>query len=378
MRLIPFPQIQIENYQTDKTSLHFSADGRTIVAVDRFDTWVVGLTWWDLQKQSEIVFPPEDLEYACGAEEDAGYAVDPVISPDHRFLAYVYIERGPEYSLRLVDRTAPKPSKKRAKKKSKKKPKKQSKKREQCLAAIGRENYSNIGVYEAIRFSPDGRFLVAAVVADESQSGIYRWSVEKILRGLYPKSEDHWIAEAEFFSMPNPDINPHSGQGRSLVFSPDGTMLAAGLWSDRVLVWEFPSGRELPPIKLKKRRQANAARLAFHPKTQTLAVADQSIALYDPQTATRKIQLSVNSPVTPRGDRIWRPNVYDIEFHPSGHLLASACGDSLVRWWDGETGIEKETFDWEIGKIKAVAFSPDGCLCGAVGEKGIAVWDVSQ
>jgi WD40 repeat protein len=348
MRFISFSSQKYKD-RGDIVSLHFSPDSRTLAAVERYEEMVY-FSWWDLEKQSDITSYADGMSF--------GYTSDPVLSPDHRFLAYVCDREG--NSLRLVDRTAPK----------------RSKKRERLLTALGRKKHSNIGEYQALQFSPDSHFLVAAVEVDKGQSGIYRWSVNAILRGRGPKSEKHLLADPAFIPTPEPNINFYSGQGRSLVFSADGKILTAGLWGNRVLVWEFPSGRELLPIKLRGRSGSNASRLAFHPKSPILAVANQSVAFYDLHADTR--HLPPDTPVSPRTNRIRSPNAYDIEFHPSGHLLATACGDSLVRFWDGKTGVEKETFDWEIGKVSAVAFSPDGCLCGAVGEKGIAIWDVSQ
>lgn len=364
MRLIPFPSRAGMPWKV--RALQFSPDSRTLVTVERHDTWIVFLSWWDLENQS----PNSELnksDFAGGAHEDAGYAPDPVLSPDHRFLAYALIERGPEYSLRFIDRTAPK----------------KSKKRERLLTALERVNHSSMGEYLAFRFSPDGQYLVAVIAnVEESETrvepGIYRWRVKTILQGRDPKSEDHLLPAPAFIPMPEPNVSQYSGLGRSLVFSPDGSILAAGLWNERILRWEFPSGRELPELPMKKRRDPNAWRLAFSPNGQTLAVADQSITFYDSRTTTQQTVLSADPPNISRRDRYRYPNTYDIEFHPSGHLLATACSDSHVRWWDAKTGAEKETFDWEIGKVFAVGFSHDGCLCGAAGETGLAIWDVSQ
>jgi WD40 repeat protein len=351
MRFISFSSEKYK-YREDIVSLHFSPNSRTLAVVERPEEMVF-FSWWDLKKQSEITFShDDDIGFSYG------YASDPVLFPDHRFLAYV--NEQDVNSLRLVDRTAAKRSKKRVR----------------HLTAFGQKKRSYIGGYLALRFSPDNRFLVAAVEADKKRSGIYRWSVEKILQEKSLKFQDHFLAEPEFLPIPESD---YSYSGRNLIFSPDGTMLAVGLRGARVLLWEFPSGKELPTIKLKRKgRFPPAERLAFHPKSQILAIADRSIAFYDTKTAKRQIRPSADTPVSPCADRIRSPNAYDIEFHPSGHLLASVCGDSLVRWWDAKTGVEKETFDWEIGNVNAVAFSPDGCLCGAAGEKGIAIWDVTQ
>src|SRR5262245_33925796 len=114
------------------TAIHFAPDGLTFAAVRRLDTWVVGLSWYDLRRNEAIILGGGDHDFGGGAEEDAGYAPDPVLSVDHRFLAYVYIERGPEYSLCLVDRAASKKSRRHMRK----------------LTALEWEGYHNAQTYE--------------------------------------------------------------------------------------------------------------------------------------------------------------------------------------------------------------------------------------
>jgi WD40 repeat protein len=350
MRLISFAE-QKNRDRGDIVSLHFSPDNRTLAAVERFDDKVY-FSWWDLQKQSERTSSADGLGF--------DHVADPVLSSDHRFLAYVYDRQ--DNSLQLIDQKVPEGSKKR----------------ERFLTTVGQKvHYMLEGGYQALRFSPDNRFLVAAVQIDEDRTGIYRWNVNAVLQNRGPKSgKIYLLANPAFIPMPEPNADhDHSVRGRSLVFSPDGSILAAGLWNERILRWEFPSGRELPELPMKKRRNSYAWRLAFSPDSQTLAVADQSVTLYDSRTATPQMVLATDPPKISRGEY---PNAYDIEFHPSGHLLATACGSDLVRFWDGETGVEKETFDWKMGNVRAVTFSPDGCLCAAAGKKGIAIWDVNQ
>jgi hypothetical protein len=48
-----------------------------------------------------------------------------------------------------------------------------------------------------------------------------------------------------------------------------------------------------------------------------------------------------------------------------------------VRFWDAEALTQRAAFDWEVGKVRGVAFSPDGMTAAAVGEKSkVVVWDV--
>jgi WD40 repeat protein len=82
-----------------------------------------------------------------------------------------------------------------------------------------------------------------------------------------------------------------------------------------------------------------------------------------------------------RSVRFQTPNknhLTGLAFHPSGRFLAATSNDHTVRLHDRDADwTVTRTFDWNIGKLKAVAFSPDGNLAAAGGEKGrIVVWDV--
>ena len=57
--------------------------------------------------------------------------------------------------------------------------------------------------------------------------------------------------------------------------------------------------------------------------------------------------------------------------------LATVSNDTVVRFWDPDTGQEKAAYGWQIGPLKAVTFAPDGQRAAASGKKGtIIVWDV--
>lgn len=52
-------------------------------------------------------------------------------------------------------------------------------------------------------------------------------------------------------------------------------------------------------------------------------------------------------------------------------------GGTTVRMWDAKTWAQLSNYNWDIGEVSAVAFSPDGQTCAAGGEKGrVVVWDV--
>ena len=64
-------------------------------------------------------------------------------------------------------------------------------------------------------------------------------------------------------------------------------------------------------------------------------------------------------------------------FHPSGAYLAATSNDETVKLYDAATWRLARTFTWDIGKMRSIAFSPDGTLAAAGSDKGqVAVWDV--
>src|SRR5262249_33771342 len=66
-----------------------------------------------------------------------------------------------------------------------------------------------------------------------------------------------------------------------------------------------------------------------------------------------------------------------LAFHPSGRYLAATSNDQTVKLYDTATWKVKTAFDWKIGRLRSVAFSPDGMRAAAGGDSGkIVVWDV--
>jgi hypothetical protein len=67
----------------------------------------------------------------------------------------------------------------------------------------------------------------------------------------------------------------------------------------------------------------------------------------------------------------------DVAFHPAAAVLAATNLDPTVRVYDAATGAVVRTYDWQVGKLRCVAFSPDGLLAAAGSESGkVVVWDV--
>jgi WD40 repeat protein len=66
-----------------------------------------------------------------------------------------------------------------------------------------------------------------------------------------------------------------------------------------------------------------------------------------------------------------------LAFHPSGAYLATTSNDATVRVYDTTGWAVARTYAWQAGKLRCVAFSPDGMLAAVGSDSGnIVVWDV--
>jgi WD40 repeat protein len=80
-------------------------------------------------------------------------------------------------------------------------------------------------------------------------------------------------------------------------------------------------------------------------------------------------------PVKLRNDG--RKHFTGLAFHPSGRYLAATSNDQAVKLYDTTTWAVAEAYTWGVGRLRSVAFSPDGMRAAAGGDAGkVVVWDV--
>ena len=80
-------------------------------------------------------------------------------------------------------------------------------------------------------------------------------------------------------------------------------------------------------------------------------------------------------PIKLRGEG--RGNFTDIAFHPSSRFLGATSNDATVKLYDTRSWELAKNFTWDIGRMRSIAFSPDGMLAAAGSDTGkVVVWDV--
>jgi WD40 repeat protein len=88
-----------------------------------------------------------------------------------------------------------------------------------------------------------------------------------------------------------------------------------------------------------------------------------------------------------------KKGVFALAFSADGTLLATGGGDEVVKVWDvsGVAGVladpnalpltaipERGAYEWRLGPVRAIAFSPDGLTAAAVGDRvKFVVWDLN-
>ncbi len=164
------------------------------------------------------------------------------------------------------------------------------------------------------------------------------------------------------FSLPGPpDLI------RSLVFSTDGALLAAGggapAQSGEIRIWDSETRALIHKLE---GHSDSVYSLAFSPDGSTLASSsyDRKIKLWDVRSGEERRTLEEhNGPV------------FSICFTPDGTRLASASGDGTVKVWSPQTGERLDTLSAAVGALYSVAVDPSGRELAVGGEdRTIRIW----
>lgn len=204
-------------------------------------------------------------------------------------------------------------------------------------------------------FSPDGK-----VFATHSYKAIRRWDTR-----TWNTLQDEWGGTREF-----------SGRDRMPVgcgeFHPDGTVIAAAFaiqnnrhYDSVISLFDAHTGREKSSLRADF-ANAHLSALAFSADGSYLA------GVYGPYLRIWDVKTAVEIAVRTVGEKHFK----DVVFTHDGRQVISVNNDETVRVWEAPNWHEVRGFEWKIGKLGALAVSPDGCCISAGSSTGkVIIWD---
>ncbi len=244
---------------------------------------------------------------------------------------------------------------------------------------------SGAKTYTALTFSPDGKFVLAALSAlpNTTKNPIAVWDAAT--------------------GKPAGTLEGHSGAVWSIAFSPDGKALVSAGNDATIRWWDFEKRSELrsAPAPTGQFVRSVAAAASGH-----LGVGSgNKVSILDPDGAALHTIDRAAAPMvlSPDGRLLaavsWtegRVTVWDratgkevaawkahngfangLAFAPGGRVLATTGSDRAVRLWDVTTG--RQLAELTHDGAYALVFSPDGAALTTTGtrDRQVKVWDVS-
>ena len=282
---------------------------------------------------------------------------------------------------------------------------------------------------EAVAFSPCGRFVAGGLgveLWDVGLKRVWRWGPEAVGEVAFGRSGEsvyalsHWgltryeTRNGGLLAFPQFDHpNQWGTRYHSLAISPSDGRILAGVWSSLVC-WRQSSVADNELVLLWRTPVASsecASQLTFLPDGQVIrhqavsTLAKPAFVIRSPADGSivREVPSRIHQlhtlRVSPDGRylaatrdntvRVWsvehlhRPPrvltndtkkaITDFAFHPGGRHLATASNDRGVTLWDLDTWQPLKTFDWHEGRMRSLAFSPDGCVAAAGSDSGFVV-----
>ena len=247
-------------------------------------------------------------------------------------------------------------------------------------------------------FSPDGKILASS--GDEWNSNIRLWDVQtgELLNTLkkhtaFEDFEGRNVNSVVF--SPNGNMiasgsgngtirlwNAHTGEFikyleghtksvNSVVFSPNGnTLISTG--EDGVCLWDVNTGEYIDEW------QIPAVSAAFSPDGKTCAIASEmGIFVRSAHTLQFVESLTRNRGLEDEFRGIYIGSIESVTFSPDGNTIVSCSGNN-IHLWDSDTNQLLKTLKGHTESVNSVVFSPDGnIIVSASEDRTIRLWNVN-
>jgi WD40 repeat protein len=155
----------------------------------------------------------------------------------------------------------------------------------------------------------------------------------------------------------------------TLAFAPDGKTLAGGGWDHTVRLWDAATGEERGVLR---GHTCAVVAVAFSPDGRLLASGDLrgAVTLWDVAARSKRAILEATT------EKIFLNEITALTFSPDGQTLALAV-DREVQLWDVGTGRPVACLEGHTGKVKCLAFAPDGTRLATGGfDRTVRLWPV--
>jgi WD40 repeat protein/energy-coupling factor transporter ATP-binding protein EcfA2 len=164
-------------------------------------------------------------------------------------------------------------------------------------------------------------------------------------------------------------LRGHTDQVMSVVFSPDGKLLASGSADHSIMLWDITTHQPVgQPLSGHTKAVTS---IAFSPDGSILASGseDNSVLLWDV-----KMHEGIGQPLVGHSGP-----VNSVAFSPDGNWLASGSEDGTVILWDVKTHEPiGQPLVGHSSPVNCVAFSPDGnLLASGSDDRTIILWDLN-